>query len=338
MKRFLIFSITSHLLNDIAKLIGVVYAHTNLREEFLPGLQSYLFQITEYYVRLIFKEQISVIEKFDHEILESMKISISELDDIQVRECSQMDHPLIMITSFFAYEEFLKDRSLILAPLQGASIIPAMFISMYRYLYGDESQEFPSVYEYMRVAYYDDSYFLDISLQEQVEYLSNKYGKSDAIVVIDDNTSTARTIRTLKTALEVYFDDVRTCVLECRWETKINNLSYPAFDMNDVCHIAPLEYRHYMRFAEELTYLCESNELNNHYYSESFYNLDYVYNKYDFEDIIQKSEINELNKERFLKVIDNHKLLMQCRSHKSTCKTRFQNDNSTSIVAHSVAP
>lgn len=324
LKRYLIFSIVSHLINDTTKLIGIVFAYSDLRKEFLEPLKSFLQYCTDYFVRIIFQEDIVSFEKFDENILERLNSSISLIDDIEARQYSEMDHSLILVKSFFVYEEYFKGLNGIVAPLQGASFIPPMYISLLKYIKSEEAYTTPKTFDYLRLSNYDNSHYLDTSVDNQVADLSSRYDTEDRLLLIDDNTGTATTIKGLKKELEVCFKNIITCVVECRWDTKLYNMNYSAFSMNDVDIITPLEYRHYKRFEEEINHMMTKPFIHEIYNGGNFYESDYIYNHIDFEKYLDTSEIKVKNKQRLLDITSKYKYLqLQCTTYNTTSAQGF---------------
>lgn len=306
-KIYLLFTLITHLINDTAKLIGLVYSYGCLRLNYLEKLKSMLQEQTDYFINLIFHEDIKLIKPVDEMLINNLLESTLELGIRTVREYSEMDHPIILLKSYFVYEEYFRNKDIYLAPLQGASIIPAMYISMSKILFHSNNSKYPRSYFYLRTSNYDNTHHLDLSVRDQVRILRNQLKNNAKIVLIDDNVGTGKTLRDLKKGLEAYFSDIMTCVIECRWEAKILNEEYPAFDLNEVDIITPLEYRYYKRFDEEIDYLNNNKDINKKYYENSFYSLDFVYNNHDFDEFISNSEINETNLKRLSNIVSKYK-------------------------------
>jgi hypothetical protein len=81
---------------------------------------------------------------------------------------------------------------------------------------------------------------------------------------------------------------------------------YPAFDMNQIDLITPLEYRHYGIIDEEIAYIRLSDKLSEKY-KNNFCNLEFVYNQCDFIDYLNNSEIKKDEKNRLLDIISKYK-------------------------------
>lgn len=303
LKYYLMFTLVSHLMNSIGKLIGLVFSYKVLKYEYLDSLKSYLQDCSDYYVQIIFKEEITEFKNFDRNILNGLRNKLLLIDNVEVREYSEMDHPLILLKSFFVYEEYLQNIEMIVSPLQGSCLIPPIYISLLNYIFIKRN----IIFEYLRFSQYDNSIFFDLTLEEQVKDLRKKYNKEYKILLIDDNVGTGVTIKKIKSALEVCFKNIETCVVECRWETKIYNKEYPAFNINDIDIITPLEYRHFRRFDEEINYIKANTEIHNNYFQNKFYELNYIYNHMELEEYINTSEIFNENKQRILKIISKYK-------------------------------
>ncbi|MBI9014680.1 MAG: hypothetical protein JEZ08_20755 [Clostridiales bacterium] len=327
LKRCIIFGIVSHLMNDTAKILGLVFSYDCLRTEFCEHMKRFLQYCTDYFVKLIFQEEMISFEAFDSCVLKRLTLAISSMDNIEAREYSEMDHPLILVKSYFAYEEYLRGKKGLVAPLQGASYIPPVYISLSKYLNNDETLEFPKSFDYLRLSIYDNSHHIDTSVENQVIEMKRKYENSDELLLIDDNIGTGTTIRGLKEELEVCFENITTGVIECRWETKVHNSSYPAFHVNDVDIISPLEYRHYRRFDEEIEHMKTKTEIHKNYIANQFYKQNYIYDHIDFENYINNSEIIKTNKQRLLDITERYKQLeIQCKMHHTHIEQYYEGE------------
>ncbi len=172
------------------------------------------------------------------------------------------------------------------------------------------SEQVKRDFNYLRHSNYDNKYHLDIKPFDQVKALSSEYNSDISILLIDDTTGTATTIKTLKKYLENCFTDITTGVIECRWNTKMFNDEYSSFGMNDVDIITPLEYRHFRIFAEEIDYIRNSLIIKEKYSTNEFYSEEYIYDRVDFNEYIEESEILPCNKERLVKVIVNYRTML----------------------------
>lgn len=308
-KRFVLFSILAHWINDTAKVIGLLYAYGELREKYIEKLKAVCQNQSDAYINMMFDESIDQFDFIDISVFESIAKHARRLNVSSVRQYSEMDHPKILLKSFCVYEEYFRDRDLYVCPLQGASIIAPMYISMSKKLFKTSCYNYPMRFSYVRTSNYDDSHYLDLSIEDQVERIKLKYDERCKITLVDDNVGTGQTIRALKKVLSRKFKDVLTCVLECRWETKVNSSDYPAFDMNEIDILTPLEYRHYKRFDDEIDNIINQETLNIRYHENKFYALNFVYDNYDFDDFISNSELNNDNLHRLKRITDKYKTL-----------------------------
>ncbi|WP_430882460.1 hypothetical protein [Fusibacter sp. JL216-2] len=306
-KQYILFSIMNHQISNISKLVGVVFSNERLRTNYIESVKEYLQHCTDYFICIIYGNNPDKFISFDSEILSEIKDIATSLENIQVREYSEMDHPLILFSSFWAYKQFISEKDLILAPLQGGSIIPPMYISLLKY--AQKSDEFQQGirFDYLKFSTYDTGELIDISLRKQVELLGEKYSCDENILLIDDNTGTATTIKKLRTELECIFNNITTGVLECRWDTKIIESDYPAFNMNDIDIITPLCYRHFRRFENEIEYMKNVSIINAEFSFGEFYNLEFIFDQFDFESFLESSEITESNKSRLMTVISKYR-------------------------------
>lgn len=309
-KRVLLFTIINHLINDTAKLIGLAFAYSKIRSVYLDRLKSDLQSYTNAFVDICFGDKHSCSISIDLEWMESLFDLSSMLGIGKVREYSEMDHPLILILSFMVNHSHFKHKDVYVAPLQGSSIIPAMYVSLTSKIITRDNNLYPQSFSYLRSSSYDNTHHLDLSIEDQVGLLSNEYSKTAKVILIDDNVGTGTTMKTLKSVLGHAFDEVTTCVLECRWEPFFATAEYPSFDLNEIDLITPLEYRYYKRFDEEINHLKLSKDLNLKYYRDRFYKLNFVYNNHDFDDFLLRSNVIEDRFNRLQATIEKYKILM----------------------------
>jgi len=310
LKQYVLFSIMNHLINCVSKLVGIIFSYEKLRSNYMQYVTHYLQLCTDYFVKIIFEQNLTEFVSFDEKTLSEIKEISNSFGNIEVREYSEMDHPLILLNSFFAYEQFLSEKTLILAPLQGACIIPPMYISLLNFIKKESGLSHNVRFEYLRFSTYDSEYYFDIPLNEQVRLLGEKYHSDENILLIDDNTGTATTIKKLESEIGNVFTNITTCVIECRWDTKIKPTdypNYPAFNLNDIDIITPLCYRHYRRFFNEIEHMRKADYLLSEYENCEFYSLEFIFDDFEFEKYLDTSEILESNKSRLMIIIDNYK-------------------------------
>lgn len=160
-------------------------------------------------------------------------------------------------------------------------------------------------YEYVRFSNYDKEHYCQCSLTEQIMQLRNQYHKNTKVILVDDNMGTATTIKSIKQELLKSFSNITTCVLECRWDTKLYNPDYPAFQFNDVDLVTPLCYRYYKVFDEQITYIKNDKKLHSRYQDGNFYKLDIIYNKIDYLTYINDNCTDHKIKKRILDIYEN---------------------------------
>lgn len=306
-KKYVMFSIMNHLISNISKLIGVVFSNEKLRTNYLESLKEYMQCCTDYFVGIICGHNSDILISFDSSILSEISNVATSIEKTQVREYSEMDHPLILLNSFCAYKQFIDEKNLILAPLQGGSIIPPLYISLLKLTQKSSEIDQSIRFDYLKFSTYDAGELIDIPLHKQVEQLGEKYSSDANILLIDDNTGTATTMKKIRSELEYKFNNITTGVLECRWDTKIIKSDYPAFNLNDIDIITPLCYRHFRRFANEIEYMKNECTVNVEFASGEFYNLEFVFDQFDFENFIETSEITGSNKNRLMTVVSNYR-------------------------------
>lgn len=61
-------------------------------------------------------------------------------------------------------------------------------------------------YEYVRFSRYDNTHYCESSLLDQVRLLSTQYPERTKILLIDDNTGTAITLKSIKQELSKYLN------------------------------------------------------------------------------------------------------------------------------------
>ncbi len=312
-RKDLIYSILSHEINDISKALGVIFSHELLREKYYDEFKSFIQKKCEDLIKCLFSDKLIFDNLRNEKLWTELFDDINSINNLSIREYSEMDNHLLLVKSFFAYKEFIEDKEVLVGPIQGAGMIPPFYISMLK-RFSNLPNNILWKFDYMRHSNYDNEQYLDIKPQEQVGLLSKKYDSDTSILLIDDTTGTATTIKTLKEFLKMNFTDITTCVIECRWNTKINNAEYSAFGMNDVDIISPLEYRHFKDFADEIDYIRDHKKIKIKYITTGFYKEKYIYNEINFRKYIESSEISKPNKKRLLKIIENYELITMIKT------------------------
>ena len=309
-KQFVVFSLTEHMLSCIAKLIGIVFSYNTLKNSYYELLKGYLLRFTDYLVQIIYNEDFYGFPKLNFDFIADLLTDVKRLNIASVREYSEMDNILVMTTAFFALCDHIGVNDIIISPLQGAALIPPFYISMLNYMNVTKKDIYKISYEYVRYSRYDTSHFCQESLSEQVYHLSTKYPVASKIILIDDNTGTAITIKTIKNELLRYFTNITTGVLEYYWEAKIYNAdTYPAFQLDDIDLITPLCYRHFKILDEQINYIKNLKEIHTRYSQDSFNKLSMIYNEMDYSQYISKSSIDELRKLRILNIYERFRYL-----------------------------
>lgn len=317
-KRCMLFCILSHLLNDMSKILGISFSHKDLRGEYYRTIKELLQAISDFYIGMVFNFDLIEFHCIEKKIFKGMLKTIEGIDGIRAREYSEMDHPLILIKSYIVYYEYIKGINLFVSPLQGASLIPAVYVSLSKLIRKKEDLNQNMNIEYVRYSNYDSSHYIDICIDEQIMEIF-RYNENIPLILIDDNVGTGMTIENLVIPLRRVFDTVYTGVIECRWDTKMYRIDYPAFDMNKIDLITPLQYRHYRIFDEEITDIRMSNKLSEKY-KENFYNLKFVYDECDFVYYLNNSEIKRDKKIKLLDIVYKYKKIEgnECRFKKET--------------------
>lgn len=123
-KQYIIFSLTEYMLSSIAKLLGVNFSYTRLKNDYYESLKTYLSILTDYLVGIIFNEDLNEFPSISQDLLDRMLSDMQYLDISDVREYSEMDNILIMFITFFVYSDYLRMQDIIISPLQGAALIP----------------------------------------------------------------------------------------------------------------------------------------------------------------------------------------------------------------------
>lgn len=317
-KRCILFCILSHLLNDMSKILGILFSYKNLRSEFYRTNKELLQAISDFYIGMIFNSELIEFHYINKNFFERMLKMIEGMDGIRTREYSEMDHPLILIKSYMVYYEYIKGINLFVSPLQGASLIPTVYVSLAKLIGKKEGLNQEMNIEYVRYSNYDSLHYIDVGIDEQIMEIL-RYNGNIPLILIDDNVGTGTTLENLVDPLRRVFDTVYTGVIECRWDTKMYHIDYPAFDMNKIDLITPLEYRHYGIIDEEIAYIRMSNKLSEKY-KDVFYNLEFVYDECDFVDYLNNSEIKRDKKIRLLDIVSKYKKIesYECNFKKET--------------------
>lgn len=324
-KRYIIFSLTEYMLSCIAKLVGVIFSYPSLNVNYDKALKEYLIDLTDYVVQIIFDEELNQFPTRSVDLIDSIICDLKEFNVTDVREYSEMDNILIMFITYFALCDYIGEHDLIISPLQGAAIIPPFFISMQKYINMNRRSSLKG-YEYVRFSKYDKDHYCELTLPEQVYLLSTKYPECTSIMLIDDNTGTATTLKSIKQELLKYFNNITTCALEYYWEGKIFRSDYQAFELDDIDLITPLCYRYFKILEEHLEFLKNEKDSNFRYDLVQFSKVNMIYQKIDFCSYINDNCKETLAKIRILDIYKRIKETMEILKNKSVINEELKND------------
>ncbi len=309
-KRYIIFSLTEYMLSCIAKLVGVIFSYTSLEVNYYKALKEYLIDLTDYITQIIFDEELNQFPPISFGLIDSIISDMKKLNISCVREYSEMDNILIMFITYFALCDYIGEHDIIISPLQGAALIPPFFISMRKYTNIMNRCCGLAGYEYVRFSKYDNNHYCELPLIDQVHLLSAQYPESTNILLIDDNTGTATTIKSIKQELLKYFKNISTCALEYYWEGKIFNADYPAFQLDEIDLITPLCYRYFKILEEHLKFLKNKEDNNFRYDLVEFSKINMIYDKIDYSLYINNNCIETSTKTRIFSIYERIKDVM----------------------------
>ena len=309
-KRYIIFSLTEYMLSCIAKLVGVIFSYTSLDVNYYKALKEYLIDLTDYITQIIFDEELNQFPPISFGLIDSIISDMKKLNISCVREYSEMDNILIMFITYFALCDYIGEHDIIISPLQGAALIPPFFISMRKYTNIMNRCCGLAGYEYVRFSKYDNNHYCELPLIDQVHLLSAQYPESTNILLIDDNTGTATTIKSIKQELLKYFKNISTCALEYYWEGKIFNADYPAFQLDEIDLITPLCYRYFKILEEHLKFLKNKKDNNFRYDLVEFSKINMIYDKIDYSLYINNNCIETSTKTRIFSIYERIKDVM----------------------------
>lgn len=313
-KRYIIFSLTEYMLSCIAKLVGVIFSYTSLDVKYYKALKENLLDLTDYITQIIFHEDLDQFPPLSFGLLDSLVSDMKKLNISQVREYSEMDNILIMFITYFALCDDIGEHDIIISPLQGAALIPPFFISMQKYTNIKNRCSGLIEYEYVRFSKYDNTHYCELSLFDQVYLLSTQYPESTNILLIDDNTGTAITLKSIKQELLNYFKNISTCALEYYWEGKIFKTDYTAFQLDDIDLITPLCYRYFKILEEHLEFLKNGKEINFPYDLVKFSKINMIYDKIDYSLYINNNCTETTKITRTLNIYERVKGIMRILS------------------------
>ncbi len=303
-KRYIIFSLTEYMLSCIAKLVGIIFSYTSLDHNYYKALKEYLIDLTDYMTQIIFNEEINQFPPLSFDLIDSIISDMRELNRSDVREYSEMDNILIMFIAYFALCDYIGEHDIIISPLQGAALIPPFFISMQKYTNFTNRYSGLAGYDYVRFSKYDNTHYCELSLPDQVHSLSTQYPESTNILLIDDNTGTATTLKSIKQELLKYFKNISTCALEYYWEGKIFRTDYPAFQLDEIDLITPLCYRYFKILEEHLEFLKNGKDINFRYDLIKFSKINMIYDKIDYCLYINNNCTETSTKTRILNIYE----------------------------------
>ncbi len=169
-------------------------------------------------------------------------------------------------------------------------------------------------YEYVRFSRYDNTHYCELSLHDQVHLLCTQYTESTNISLIDDNTGTATTLKSIKQELLKYFKNISTCALEFYWEAKIFKADYPAFQLDEIDLITPLCYRYFKILEEHLEFLKNREEIYFRYDLVKFSKINMIYDKIEYCLYINNNCIETSTKIRTFSIYERIKEVMEILS------------------------
>jgi hypothetical protein len=314
-KRYIIFSLTQYMLSCIAKLVGVIFSYTSLEGNYYKALKEYLIDLTDYITQIIFNEELGQFPPLSFDLIDSIVLDLKELNVFDVREYSEMDNILIMFIAYFALCDYIGEHDIIISPLQGAALIPPFFISMQKYTNIMNGCTGLVGYEYVRFSKYDNAHYCELSLLDQVHLLSNQYPESTNVLLIDDSTGTATTLKSIKQELLKTFNNISTCALEYYWEGKIFRDDYSAFQLDEIDLITPLCYRHFTILLEQLEFLKNKEDTNFRYDLPQFNEIKMISDKIDYYSYINSSGTENSIKTRTLNIYKRIKEIKEILSN-----------------------
>nr|WP_314463049.1 hypothetical protein [uncultured Clostridium sp.] len=313
-KRYIIFSLTEYMLSCIAKLVGVIFSYSSLDVNYYKALKEYLIDLTDYITQIIFDEELNQFPPLSSGLIDSIISDMKELNISHVREYSEMDNILIMFITYFALCDYIGEHDIIISPLQGAALIPPFFISMQKYTNIMNRCSGLAGYEYVRFSKYDNTHYCELSLPDQVHLLSTQYPERTNILLIDDNTGTATTLKSIKQELLKYFKNISTSALEYYWEGKIFRTDYSAFQLDEIDLITPLCYRYFKILEEHLEFLKNEKDINFRYDLVKFSKINMIYDKIDYYLYINNDCTETSTKTRILNIYERIKEVMEILS------------------------
>lgn len=313
-KRYIIFSLTEYMLSCIAKLVGVIFSYTSLDINHYKVLKEYLVDLTDYITLIIFNEELKQFPPLSFGLIDSILSDMKELNISHVREYSEMDNILIMFITYFALCDYIGEHDIIISPLQGAALIPPFFISMQKYTNSMNRCSGLAGYEYVRFSKYDNTHYCELSLPDQVRLLSAQYPESTKILLLDDNTGTATTLKSIRQELLKYFKNISTCALEYYWEGKIFRADYPAFQLDEIDLITPLCYRYFKILEEHLEFIKNEEDINFRYDLVKFSKINMIYDKIDYCLYIKNNCTETSTKTKALSIYERVKEIMEILS------------------------
>jgi len=96
-KQYIIFSLTEYMISSIAKILGVSFAHPTLKNYYYIPLKTYLSQLTDYLVYIIFNEDFKEFPTLAIDLIDRIISDMQQLNISEVREYSEMDNILIIL-------------------------------------------------------------------------------------------------------------------------------------------------------------------------------------------------------------------------------------------------
>lgn len=292
LKRYLLFTFTEYIMSSICKLLNLCFIYRDFKNYFYNSLKNYLIDLSHLLVSIQFSEDFQQMEMLDGSIYKSIVLVAKELNITKLREHVEMDNKMLLIIGYLEYSDYVKKYDLILSPLLGAAQIPTLFNALNSFMNKYDVSLQPISFEYIKYSTYEeDGCDCFISIEEQKQWLCEKYSNNSKVLLIDESLGTGTTVLRIKKEIEEYFFAVDTAAIEYRWDKKIIwNTDRDWFNINDIDYVSPIYYRHYSILDEQIL------QLKNETVSYQPYVPYTVYDDMNYHPYIIKQNINYKNK------------------------------------------